>query len=72
LKSFDDEKKIGPVDVLVNCAGITQTQALKRIPDDGISDIIDTNLMATIWASKHAQIRSHGTVIILLHIDVSR
>jgi 3-oxoacyl-[acyl-carrier protein] reductase len=60
LKSFDDEKKIGPLDILVNCAGITQTQALKRISDDGISDIIDTNLMATIWACKHAQIRSHG------------
>ncbi|KAK0389804.1 hypothetical protein NLU13_3377 [Sarocladium strictum] len=54
---------IGPVDVLVNCAGITQTQALKRIPDEGISDIIDTNLMATIWACKHAQIRSHGCII---------
>ncbi|KAL2214100.1 3-ketoacyl-reductase, partial [Sarocladium strictum] len=61
--SFDDEKKIGPVDILVNCAGITQTQALKRISDDGISDIIDTNLMATIWACKHAQIRSHGCIV---------
>ncbi|KAH8175566.1 enoyl-(Acyl carrier protein) reductase domain-containing protein [Sarocladium implicatum] len=61
--SFDDETKIGPVDVLVNCAGITQTQALKRMSEDGISDVIDTNLMATIWACKAAQVRNHGCII---------
>ncbi|KAF1735846.1 3-oxoacyl-(acyl-carrier-protein) reductase FabG [Beauveria bassiana] len=39
---------VGPVDVLVNCAGISQTTVLKRTPDEELARIMDTNLLATM------------------------
>ncbi|EFY90391.1 Carbonyl reductase 4 [Metarhizium acridum CQMa 102] len=39
---------VGPLDVLVNCAGISQTTLLKRTPDEELASIVDTNLLATM------------------------
>ncbi|KAM3526427.1 hypothetical protein NHJ13051_003474 [Beauveria bassiana] len=39
---------VGPVDVLVNCVGISQTTVLKRTPDEELARIVDTNLLATM------------------------
>ncbi|KAK5997220.1 3-oxoacyl-[acyl-carrier-protein] reductase [Cladobotryum mycophilum] len=44
--SRDDS--VGPLDILVNCAGISQTTLLKRTPDEELANIVDTNLLATI------------------------
>ncbi|RFU81321.1 3-ketoacyl-acyl-carrier- reductase [Trichoderma arundinaceum] len=55
-----DGTAVGPIDVLVNCAGISQTTLLKRTPDEEISSIVDTNLLATILVCKHAKMRPNG------------
>ncbi|KAI9903180.1 hypothetical protein N3K66_002532 [Trichothecium roseum] len=57
------ETSVGPVDILVNCAGISQTTLLKRTPDAEVSKIVDTNLLATMLVSKHAKMRPHGCII---------
>ncbi|KAH6891254.1 3-ketoacyl-reductase [Thelonectria olida] len=54
---------VGPVDILINCAGISQTSFLKRTSEEELGDIVDTNLMATMLVCKHAKIRSHGCII---------
>ncbi|KAI5467034.1 3-ketoacyl-reductase [Mariannaea sp. PMI_226] len=54
---------VGPVDILINCAGISQTSFLKRTSEEELSDILETNLMATMLVCKHAKIRSHGCII---------
>ena len=38
------EKNVGPIDVLVNCAGITRDKMLKRMTQDQWSSVISTNL----------------------------
>ncbi|KAM0264699.1 hypothetical protein ACHAQJ_000524 [Trichoderma viride] len=54
---------VGPIDILVNCAGISQTTLLKRTPDEEISSIVDTNLLATMLVCKHAKMRPNGCII---------
>jgi 3-oxoacyl-[acyl-carrier protein] reductase len=51
---------VGPVDVLVNCAGVSQTSFIKRTSDEDIQNILDTNLQSAILASKYAKMNSHG------------
>ncbi|UKZ77266.1 hypothetical protein TrVFT333_004986 [Trichoderma virens FT-333] len=58
-----DGTTIGPIDILVNCAGISQTTLLKRTPDEELSAIIDTNLLATMLICKHAKMRPNGCII---------
>jgi acetoacetyl-CoA reductase len=38
------ENSVGPVDILVNCAGITRDKTLKRMTPDMWQAVIDTNL----------------------------
>ncbi|KAF5018036.1 hypothetical protein F66182_10010 [Fusarium sp. NRRL 66182] len=54
---------VGPVDILVNCAGISQTSFLKRTSDEMLGSIIDTNLVATMLVCKHARLRPHGCIV---------
>ena len=51
---------VRPSDILVNCAGISQTTLLKRTPDEEIEKILNTNLLATMLVCKYAQIRPNG------------
>ncbi|KID71910.1 carbonic reductase 4, partial [Metarhizium hybridum] len=51
---------VGPLDVLVNCAGISQTTLLKRTPDEELASILDTNLLSTMLVCKHASVRPNG------------
>ncbi|PTB47003.1 uncharacterized protein TrAFT101_003562 [Trichoderma asperellum] len=57
------DASIGPIDILVNCAGISQTTLLKRTPDEELSSIVDTNLLATMLVCKHAKMRPNGCII---------
>ncbi|EWZ02358.1 hypothetical protein FOYG_01662 [Fusarium oxysporum NRRL 32931] len=54
---------LGPVDVLVNCAGTSQASALKRTGEEEIQRILNLNLRATILASKYAKLTNHGCII---------
>lgn len=51
---------VGPVDILVNCAGISQTTFLKRTPDEELEKIVNTNLLATMLVCKHAKMQPNG------------
>jgi NAD(P)-dependent dehydrogenase (short-subunit alcohol dehydrogenase family) len=53
---------VGPVDILINCAGISQTTLLKRTPDAEIGSIVDTNLLATMLVCKYAKVQPHGMI----------
>ncbi|KAL7959740.1 3-ketoacyl-reductase [Trichoderma compactum] len=57
------KSSVGPIDILVNCAGISQTTLLKRTPDEELSSIVDTNLLATMLVCKHAKMRPNGCII---------
>ncbi|KAL7927819.1 3-ketoacyl-reductase [Trichoderma austrokoningii] len=61
--SKPQDASIGPIDILVNCAGISQTTLLKRTPDEELSSIVDTNLLATMLICKHAKMRPNGCII---------
>ncbi|EGR48768.1 uncharacterized protein TRIREDRAFT_61690 [Trichoderma reesei QM6a] len=63
IKAPQSGTAVGPIDVLVNCAGITQTSLLMRTSDEHLSDIVDTNLLATILVCKHAKMRPNGCII---------
>ncbi|VUC28617.1 unnamed protein product [Clonostachys rosea] len=57
------DQAVGPVDILINCAGISQTTLLKRTPDEEIRSVLDTNLLATMLACKHAKVQPNGCII---------
>ena len=57
----------GGPDILVNCAGISQTTLMKRTPDEELADIVETNLLAAILVSKHARIRPNGISHLLIN-----
>lgn len=57
----EGKQSVGPVDILVNCAGISQTTFLKRTPDEELARIVDTNLLATMLVCKHAKMQPNGT-----------
>lgn len=40
----DIEKRVGPIDILVNCAGITKDRTLKKMPPEAWRAVISTNL----------------------------
>ncbi|CEJ79952.1 hypothetical protein VHEMI00162 [[Torrubiella] hemipterigena] len=54
---------VGPVDVLVNCAGISQTTLLKRTPDEELFNIVNTNLTAAMLVCKYANMQAQGCII---------
>lgn len=54
---------VGPVDILINCAGISQTTLIKRSSDKELADVLNTNLLATMLACKHARLERKGTAL---------
>lgn len=48
----DIENIIGPIDVLVNCAGITQDATIKKMTVDQWKSVIDTNLNSAFNVTK--------------------
>ncbi|KJZ80253.1 hypothetical protein HIM_00103 [Hirsutella minnesotensis 3608] len=57
------EENVGPIDILVNCAGVTQQSLLKRTSEVSLMTIVDTNLVSTMVVCKYAQMRPHGCII---------
>ncbi|OLN86708.1 3-oxoacyl-[acyl-carrier-protein] reductase [Colletotrichum chlorophyti] len=49
----DEAKRTGQIDVLVNAAGIAQFQLLQNTSARAVRDLVDTNLMGTIFMSKY-------------------
>ncbi|KYK55293.1 3-ketoacyl- reductase [Drechmeria coniospora] len=58
-----DLASVGSLDVLVNCAGISQTTLLRRTSDPELASILDTNLLATMLVCKYAKVRPGGCII---------
>lgn len=57
------EHAVGAVDLLVNCAGISQTTMIQRTSAMEIQKIVSTNLTATILACKFAKMEPRGCII---------
>ncbi|PHH60533.1 hypothetical protein CDD81_1580 [Ophiocordyceps australis] len=56
-------RPLGPIDFLVNCAGISHTSLLKRTSEAELANVVNTNLLAAIIVCKHANVRPHGCII---------
>ncbi|PHH83842.1 hypothetical protein CDD82_33 [Ophiocordyceps australis] len=54
---------VGPIDFLVNCAGISHTSLLKRTSEAHLANVVNTNLLAAMFVCKHANVRPHGCII---------
>ncbi|UNI19921.1 3-oxoacyl-[acyl-carrier-protein] reductase [Purpureocillium takamizusanense] len=57
------DRHVGPLDILVNCAGIAQTTLLSRTSNAELASIIDTNLLAPMLVCKNARLRRNGCII---------
>lgn len=55
-----DEHAVGSVDLLVNCAGISQTTMIQRTSATELQKIVNTNLTATMLACKFAKMEPNG------------
>jgi 3-oxoacyl-[acyl-carrier protein] reductase len=51
------------VDILVNCAGISQDSFLKMASNEHLKDIIDTNLTASLLLCKVVKMQKAGCII---------
>ena len=49
----DVEKRVGPVDILVNCAGITRDKTLRKMTEEQWRDVISTNLDSVFNVTRH-------------------
>ncbi|RDA83795.1 hypothetical protein CP532_4605 [Ophiocordyceps camponoti-leonardi (nom. inval.)] len=58
-----DPPAVGPLDILVNCVGVSQTTLLRRTPDTELAHILQTNLLATMLVCKYARVRPHGSIV---------
>ncbi|MBF0460643.1 MAG: acetoacetyl-CoA reductase [Magnetococcales bacterium] len=67
------EKEVGPVDVLVNCAGITRDAQLKNMTEQNWNDVIDTNLTSAFNVTKQVFVgmldRGYGRIVNISSIN---
>ena len=70
------ESEIGPVDILVNCAGITRDKTLKRMTADQWNSVIRTNLDSAFNVTQHViggmLERGYGRVINISSVNGQR
>ena len=67
------EKEVGPVDVLVNCAGITRDATLKKMSVQQWNEVIDTNLNSVFNMTKQVFVgmteRGYGRIINIASVN---
>lgn len=63
FKGKGGDDGVGDVDLLVNCAGISQTTLLSRTRADEVQRIINMNLTSTMLACKFAKVEAKGCII---------
>jgi NAD(P)-dependent dehydrogenase (short-subunit alcohol dehydrogenase family) len=67
LKRFVSEvsEKFGHLDVFVNCAGISRWRTLEQIDEEFLRDMLETNVMGTLWgcAAAAAALRPGGAIV---------
>ena len=58
-------KKFGGVDVFINCAGVSRWRALGDIREQFVSELIDTNVLGTLWgcAAAAATMKKGGAIV---------
>ncbi|WP_412852413.1 acetoacetyl-CoA reductase [Ectothiorhodospira shaposhnikovii] len=47
------ESRVGPIDILVNCAGITKDKTLRKMTEDQWQDVININLNSVFNVTRH-------------------
>lgn len=72
----DIESNVGPIDVLVNCAGITRDASLKKMDKDMWQAVIDTNLTSAFNVTKPVMegmtARGYGRIINISSVNGQR
>ena len=72
----DIEANIGPIDVLVNCAGITRDATIKNMDIDQWKAVIDTNLTSAFNVTKPVLLgmteRGYGRIINISSVNGQR
>ena len=67
------EKDVGPVDVLVNCAGITRDATLKKMSAEQWNEVIDTNLNSVFNVTKQVFVgmttRGYGRIVNIASVN---
>ncbi len=58
-------RRLGRLDLFVNCAGVSRWRAVDRIDDDFAAEILETNLLGTLWGcAAAARVMGPGSCII--------
>ena len=72
----DIESNVGPIDVLVNCAGITRDATIKNMDIDSWKAVIDTNLTSAFNVTKPILLgmttRGYGRIINISSVNGQR
>ncbi len=72
----DIQSNIGPIDVLVNCAGITRDATIKNMDIDAWKAVIDTNLTSAFNVTKPVLLgmteRGYGRIINISSVNGQR
>lgn len=67
VKSFltNVVQELGGLDLFVNCAGISRWRSLEEIDESFVEEIVETNLLGTLWGSQAAaeHLQSGGSII---------
>ncbi len=70
------ESNIGPIDVLVNCAGITRDKTIKKMETADWDAVIDTNLNSAFYVTKPVMTammeRGYGRIINISSVNGQR
>ncbi len=70
------ESNVGPIDVLVNCAGITRDASIKNMTSEQWTDVIDTNLTSAFNVTKPVIMgmtaRGYGRIINISSVNGQR
>ncbi len=70
------ESNIGPIDVLVNCAGITRDKSIKKMDVSDWNAVIDTNLNSAFYVTKPVitamMERGYGRIINISSVNGQR